>query len=185
MIGEAATDSLGETAEAGGDRFGDAPYAYPDATPTLGQRGGPLTGQTLGPITLGERVGTGGMGDVYRGHDPELAIDVAVKILPVELTASEEFARRFLREVQLLDRLSHPSIAKVMRVGLDMGRRYVISEFARGVSVAHMLAHEGRIASPRAAAIGQTVASALAHAHASGVAHGDIKPTNICVDEFG
>jgi len=128
----------------------------------------------IGRFRVLERVGSGGMGVVYRAFDERLQRQVAVK----EIASAD--ARRILREAQAAARLNHPSIVTLYELGSEDGRALLVSEFVDGATLAE-LAESGDLSDREAAAFGADVCGALGHAHARGVIHRDVKPQNVVV----
>ncbi|HUJ59921.1 MAG TPA: serine/threonine-protein kinase [Kofleriaceae bacterium] len=129
--------------------------------------------EILGPL------GRGGMGRVYRARDVVLGREVALKLL--DSHASDELAARFEREARALARLDHPGCVRV----LDVARRYLVLELVAGTTLAAALRADGQFSQARALRIARGVLAALAHAHARGVLHRDIKPDNIMLAASG
>src|SRR5215207_9758836 len=121
-----------------------------------------------------ERVGSGGMGTVYRAFDERLQRQVAVK----EIVSSD--AARVAREAQAAARLNHPGIVTLYELGSDDDRALLVSELVEGATLAD-LAHCGDLSDREVAEFGADVCEALAHAHENGVIHRDVKPQNIIV----
>jgi hypothetical protein len=131
---------------------------------------------------LHHRLGSGGVSDVHEATDTRLDRRVAVKLLR-ESTASETDRSRFLAEAPLLGRLSHPHLVRVLDAGVDGDRPFLVLELVRGTTLSEAL---GKPLPPeRVAQLGAHIASALAHVHAAGVVHRDVKPGNVLVDENG
>ncbi|MGH2965262.1 MAG: protein kinase domain-containing protein [Solirubrobacterales bacterium] len=128
----------------------------------------------MGRFRVLERVGSGGMGVVYRAFDERLQRQVAVK----EIAGTD--ARRILREAQAAARLNHPGIVTLYELGSDEGRALLVSELVDGATLAE-LAHCGDLSDRDVAGFGADVCDALAHAHAHGVIHRDVKPQNVIV----
>jgi serine/threonine protein kinase/tetratricopeptide (TPR) repeat protein len=135
------------------------------------------SGQRLGPYEVIERLGAGGMGEVYRARDPRLERSVAVKVLPPQLAESEAYRQRFQREARAASALSHPNIAHVYDVGEQDGIHYIAMEFVEGDNLRQVLAR-GPLGADEVVEVGVQVAAALEEAHGRGIVHRDIKPAN-------
>lgn len=134
----------------------------------------------IGRYRLLERIGAGGMGQVYRAHDPGMDRTVAIKVLSPG-TRSQYDTERFAREARATARLSHPNIVDVIEAGVDeLGNPYLVREFVEGDSLETIL-RRGPLAHADAMAVATSVCSALAAAHESGVVHRDIKPSNVLI----
>lgn len=142
-----------------------------------------LIGKIIGPYTLIEKLGAGGMASVYRAQnaDGEPA-EVAVKILPVHLAANDTFYQRFEREARMAGHLQHPHILPVYRVGEHEGVPYIAMKIVNGGTLADLL-HQGPLDLRVCARIMAQIASALDYAHSQSVIHRDIKPENILFDD--
>lgn len=130
-------------------------------------------------------VGRGGMGAVYEAWEPALDRRVAVKLLPPDLMAREDFFDRFQREARVMARLDHPRVARVFGTGVaDSGQAYIIMEFLEGEAVIkHVADHESSVRERLDLFL--QVAEGVEHAHQKGVVHRDLKPSNILVTEAG
>ena len=126
-------------------------------------------------FSLGERIGSGGMGTVYRAFDERLQREVAIK----EVRISDDGAR-VRREAQAAARLNHPAIVALYELGVDGDRALLVSELVHGATLAR-LAREGGLSDRDVAELGLDLCAGLAHAHERGVVHRDIKPENVIV----
>ena len=125
-----------------------------------------------------ERIGGGGMGDVYRCYDHGLEREVAVKVLAEQ---SDRMHQRFLAEAQAMARLNHPNIVAVYDVGMDGSRSYIIMEHVRGVTIREI--DRGAYTIDRAIDVVLQVLGALRYAHEMDVVHRDIKPGNVLISD--
>jgi serine/threonine-protein kinase len=135
-----------------------------------------------------ERIGIGGMGEVYRCADDALQRDLAIKILRDELGSNADARERFLREARLTGSLQHPGIVPVHHLGrLADGRPYYTMKLVRGRTLSDLLRDEPETPErlPRLLAILEKVCQAVAYAHSKHVLHRDLKPSNVMVGEFG
>jgi eukaryotic-like serine/threonine-protein kinase len=140
-------------------------------------------GGKLGKYTLDELLGTGGYGEVYVGK-PATGRHVAIKVLDAVHARDEDAVERFKREAETARRLEHPNIVRVLDVGSSRGRHYLVMELVGGGSLHRLL----RRADPDPAqllGVLADAANALAHAHAQGVVHRDVKPANILLTRAG
>ena len=128
---------------------------------------------------LEELVGGGGMADVYKATDRLLQRPVAVKILHEQFQRDQEFIEKFHREAQAAARLSHPNIVNIYDVGVSAGEHYIVMEYVPGTTLKELIQQRGHLEPDEALAITREIAEALAHAHANGLVHCDIKPHNI------
>ena len=129
-----------------------------------------------------EEIGTGGMGSVYRAVQRSVGRYVAVKMLLPEHAASATGLSRFVREANVIARLTHPNIVQLIDFGRDrQGNLMLVMELLEGEPLRTLLRREGRLAPERAVAIAAQVLQALKAAHAAGVIHRDLKPENVFV----
>ncbi|MBA3884706.1 MAG: serine/threonine-protein kinase [Acidobacteria bacterium] len=141
-------------------------------------------GNRLGPYEILEKIGEGGMGEVYRARDTRLNRNVAIKVLPGLFAADPDRLARFDREAQALAALNHPHIAQIHGLEESGGARALVMEFVDGEDLAQRLAR-GPIPVPEALAIARQIADALEAAHDHGIIHRDLKPANIKLREDG
>jgi len=144
-----------------------------------------MIGSTLGHYEIVDEVGRGGMGHVYRALHPALGRTVAIKTLLPHLAADAESVRRFLREARATARLDHPGVVTIYDVGEEQGTYYFAMEFLEGRALDEIVRERGPLRVESAVALVCQIADALAHAHANGILHRDVKPSNIMVDSRG
>lgn len=134
-----------------------------------------------------ERVGVGGMAEVYRARDELLGREVAVKVLSDRLSTDSSFVERFRREAQAAANLSHPNIVSLYDYGseADAGANFIVMELIDGRGLEAVIADEGPLLPERAAEIAADVAKALERAHTTGLVHRDVKPSNIMITSYG
>jgi eukaryotic-like serine/threonine-protein kinase len=130
---------------------------------------------------LGERIATGGMGQIHRARDHVTGDQVAIKVLRADVT---DGPRRFAQEVAALGRLRHPHIVRLLATGEHDGLPYLVMRFVPGPSLASRLRAEP-IGLDELERVGEQVAGALAYAHDHGIVHRDIKPSNVLFDASG
>lgn len=154
----------------------------PTAVRAVSRDGDPLIGATLGEYRVIERLGSGGMGVVYRGEQPLIGRPVAVKVLRREYAKDPTWARRLLEEARAVAAARHPGIIDVLSFGeTPGGEPYLVMEFLEGEGLDQRLAREGALPLKDALALLAPIAHALAAAHAVGVIHRDLKPANVLV----
>ena len=132
-----------------------------------------------------EKVGTGGMADVYRAMDHRLNRYVAVKILKNEYSEDTKFVTKFRQEAQAVACLSHPNIVAVYDVGEEQGMHFIVMEFVEGITLKSYIEKKGKLSVREAVGIGIQIASGLEAAHNSHIIHRDIKPQNILISRDG
>lgn len=136
-------------------------------------------------FVLGEMLGRGGMGIVFRAREAALDRDVALKVLAFDPILNPDAYARFEREAKLAARLDHPNIVPIFSVGQRNGIAFYTMRMVRGGSVEQMITPGHGLEVPHALSILRDVASALDYAHANGVVHRDIKPANVLVGDSG
>ena len=139
------------------------------------------TSTHIGPYVLGQVLGRGGMGVVYRATHVHLGREVALKVLAPELTSNDEFRSRFLRESRLAASLDHPNIITVYDAGDFEGTLYIAMRYVEGVDLAQLLRKQGRLDPLAALSLLDQVADALDTAHEHGLIHRDVKPANVMI----
>jgi serine/threonine protein kinase/Flp pilus assembly protein TadD len=132
----------------------------------------------LGPYEIQERLGAGGMGEVYRARDSRLERDVAIKVLPEQFAREPNALARFYREVRAIAAMSHPHILTIHDIGTEHGLTYAVMELLEGQTLGKRI-KSGVIDWRTAVEIATAIADGLAAAHAKGIIHRDIKPENI------
>jgi serine/threonine protein kinase len=140
-------------------------------------------GDRLGRYQIVALLGAGGMGEVYRAHDPELHRDVALKVLRRSSASADELAR-FGREARAAGGLNHPNIVVVYDVGVEAGVPYVVTELLEGETLRARL-DRGPIPFLKAVDYGSQIAAALGAAHARSIWHRDVKPANVFITNDG
>jgi serine/threonine-protein kinase len=148
----------------------------------LAAYGEPVEGTPFGRYRLIELLGRGGMGEVWRAHDTDTDRIVAIKVLPVNFSESEDFKQRFRREAHAAARLYTPHVVPIHNYGEIDGRLYVDMRLVEGRDLQAVLA-DGPLEPSRAVRIIEGIASALHAAHKVGLVHRDVKPSNILLDE--
>jgi serine/threonine protein kinase len=139
-----------------------------------------------GRYRLERPLGHGGMATVFLGRDSELDRPVAVKMLAEHLAGDEAFRERFLREARVAARLSHPNVVSVYDAGQDAGGRpYIVMEHVDGQTLADLLSERGRLPANEAVGLALQACGGLAHAHAAGLVHRDVKPQNLLLRTDG
>lgn len=144
-----------------------------------------LIGSVLGPYQITEKLGRGGMADVYKAWHRELELNRAIKVIRPEFVTSEDFRARFQKEAQGAARLRHPNIVQIHDFGMDGGHYYMVMEFLEGITLKAALVRDGRMPIPKALGIITSIAGALAVAHGRDLVHRDIKPDNIMLTTDG
>jgi serine/threonine-protein kinase len=136
-----------------------------------------------GRYELSQRVGVGGMADVYLANDTQLHRNVALKILHAQYAGDEAFVERFRREAQAAAKVQHANIVQIYDWGREGDFNFIVMEYVEGHSLKDRLAEDGPLEIMEACRIAHDVLSALAYAHRAGLVHRDIKPGNILLGE--
>jgi serine/threonine-protein kinase len=143
---------------------------------------------TLGRYEVLEEIGRGAMGTVYRGRDPKINRDVAIKTLPfegIEEGELEEVKKRFFQEAEAAGRLAHPNIMTIHDAGEEHDLAFIAMELLKGRTLSEHCTRENLLAVGDVLRVVSAVATALDYAHQNGVVHRDIKPSNIMLLESG
>ena len=145
---------------------------------------GPVPGRRFGRYEVVDRIGAGGMGQVWRAYDPSLQREIALKVLPSELTANETARARLLREARMASKLNHPNICTIYEVGEAEGQAYIAMELVAGEALSDRIS-EGPMEIEEIRRLGRQMADALDHAHSNGVVHRDFKSANVVITPEG
>ncbi|HEY3124664.1 MAG TPA: protein kinase [Thermoanaerobaculia bacterium] len=141
-------------------------------------------GSHLGPYEVSSLLGAGGMGEVYRARDTKLGRDVALKVLPAEVSSDPERRRRFEAEARSASALNHPNIVTVYDIGSSDSTIYVAMEMVEGKTLRELILAEP-LPARKLLEIGVQIAEGLAKAHAAGIVHRDLKPENLMISRDG
>ena len=139
-----------------------------------------MIGQTVSHYRIVEKLGAGGMGEVYSAEDTNLHRQVAIKVLPDEFAHDAERLARFQREAQVLASLNHPNIATLHGLEESDGKRFIVMELVEGQTLAHRLL-KGPLPVDEALDVCRQIAEGLEAAHEKGVIHRDLKPGNVMI----
>ncbi len=125
-------------------------------------------------------IGAGGMGEVFKAHDARLDREVAIKVLPSDLTKDEDRLRRFEQEAKATSALNHPNILTVYDIGEHDGSPFIVAELLDGEELRSRL-DEGPIPLRKVTEYAQQIVSGLSAAHEKGIVHRDLKPENLFI----
>jgi eukaryotic-like serine/threonine-protein kinase len=143
-----------------------------------------LVGADLGHYRLVEKIGAGGMGEVYRARDEHLARDVAIKVLPPGTLRDESARKNFRKEALVLSRLNHPNIATIHDFDTQQGVDFLVMEYIPGITLSEKVA-AGPLPQKEVLRLGVQLAEGLSAAHEHGVVHRDLKPSNLRLTSDG
>ena len=132
-----------------------------------------------------DKIGVGGMADVYLGEDTLLGRQVAIKVLHANFANDDEFVTRFKREAQAAGKLNHPNIVNMYDVGFDQDLHYIVMEYVDGETLKEYITRHGRLSIDEAVKFTIAIAEGLEHAHTMGIVHCDIKPHNVIITRTG
>src|SRR5215470_10001782 len=137
--------------------------------------------EKIGKYQIVERIGRGGMGMIFKAHDPVLDRPVALKVISPDIEITDELRARFYREAQACARMSHPNIVTVYDMGEDDGRLYIVMELLEGEEMKRLVALRKALPLEDKLSIMLQVCDGLHYAHQKGIVHRDIKPGNIFI----
>jgi len=144
----------------------------------------PLVSETLGHYRIVEKIGAGGMGEVYRATDEHLARDVAIKVLPPGTLADASARKHFRLEALALSKLNHPNIATIYDFDTQQGLDFLVMEYIAGETLNSKLA-KGSLAEKEVLRLGLQLSEGLEAAHSQGIIHRDLKPSNLRLTSDG
>ena len=169
---------LGETLSAGPETHDPARFGTQTDTDQW-------VGERLGKYQIVQILGVGGMGVVFKAHDASIGRDVAIKVLPIELSSQAAALNRFLAEAKSAGRLNHPHTVTIHEVAQEEGAHYLVMEIVSGGSAADHLETQGPYSVQHATRMAAEACLGLAAAHKIGLIHRDIKPANLLLTEDG
>ena len=144
-----------------------------------------MIGQIVGNYKIEQKLGEGGMGEVFRGLDMMLEREVAIKFLRPELASQPQVVERFRSEAVTLAKLNHPNVATLFNFMRQGDSFFMVLEFVRGVTLDNVIQRSGAIPSEQAIPLFCQVLDGIHHAHEWGIVHRDIKPANMMLTEKG
>ena len=144
-----------------------------------------MTREHIGKYRVVSRIGRGGMGVVYKAHDPDLDRAVALKVIAVDVDVSDEIRVRFFHEAQACARLVHPNIVTIYDLGKADDCLFIAMELLEGRELRHLIAEPGSLSLRDKLGIVVQLCDGLAYAHQNGIVHRDIKPANIFIQQNG
>src|SRR5262245_51443544 len=141
--------------------------------------------EQIGKYHVLERIGRGGMGVVFKAHDPLLDRPVALKVISPEVEVTDELRSRFFREAKACARLGHPNIVTVYEMGEHDGRLFIVMELLDGEDLRRLIAQRKPLPLEDKLSIMTQICDGLHYAHQNGIVHRDVKPGNILVLRSG
>ncbi|HXJ79077.1 MAG TPA: protein kinase [Candidatus Methylomirabilis sp.] len=135
--------------------------------------------EKIGKYSIVERIGRGGMGTIFKAHDPLLDRLVAIKVISADVEVTDELRTRFFREARACARLSHSNIVTIYDIGEDDGRLFIVMELLEGQELRRMMADRTTMALQDKLSIMVQVCEGLHYAHQRGIVHRDVKPANL------
>ena len=141
-----------------------------------------MIGETILHYKILEKLGEGGMGEVYKAQDTKLDRFVALKFLPSQMTASEDDKARFIQEAKAASSMNHPNVCTIHDIQEHEGQLFIVMEFVEGKTLRDK---KDSLSEKQTLEIGIQVAEGLAAAHEKGIVHRDIKPENIMIRKDG
>lgn len=144
-----------------------------------------MANRRIGPFELGEKLGVGGMGIVYRAVYVKTGMPCAIKVLSPDVSENASLQQRFEREINILKKLQHPHIVKYYGGGRVGNQRFYAMELVDGGALSTYLKQKGRLPWREAVQFARQIAVALEHAHDAGVIHRDLKPANLLMTQEG
>ena len=141
-------------------------------------------GTRLGPYEVAALIGAGGMGEVYRAHDPRLGRHVAIKVVPRAFSTDVDRLRRFEQEARAAAALNHPNVVAVHDLGTHDGQPYIVSEFLEGQTL-RRVGSAGAIPTQKILEYAIQLCRGLTAAHDAGIVHRDLKPENLFITQDG
>ena len=145
----------------------------------------PVVGMRFGRYELLDKLGAGGMGEVYRARDLDLGRDVAVKFLPEPFAAIPDRLGRFAQEARAASSLNHPNIVTIHEVGETAGLPFTVMELVDGATLRQLVRTEFPLPARKVLDVACQLADGLARAHAAGIVHRDLKPENVMLTRDG
>ncbi len=142
-------------------------------------------GRRIGKYEITKLLGVGGMGVVLKGHDASIERDVAIKVLPAELSANPQALDRFLAEAKSAGKLHHPNTVTIYEIAQDGDDHFLVMEVVSGGSAEDHINNSGAYSVSEATRIAIESCRGLAAAHKAGLVHRDVKPANLLLDEDG